>query len=287
VLRAAGAQVGAGSFGTAQGAVDFSGPLGQGGNALFALQGDRTNGRFDYARQLTSGLPDAPYYGFTRENADGARGALERTVEEIAHIKKAICDNATFVVLSDHGFVPVEKEVAPQVALEQEGLFARNAAGALELKKLGAIHAGGSFAVYWLRPPTKGGRRALAHAVSRIRDTSAVAEVLDRKALRALGADPDAELILDAAPGFYFSDRTEGPLLCDSSVRNGGFDRGAHGHLPSHAGLRGCFIAVGPGIKRGKNLRKISLTQVAPTLAKILGLPARRLASKARAINLA
>jgi predicted AlkP superfamily pyrophosphatase or phosphodiesterase len=211
-----------------------------------------------------------------------AVAALEQTDIEIARVRKAVGERVTFVVLSDHGFVSVEKEVAPQVALEEEGLFGRNAAGALKLKKLGAIHAGGSFAIYWLKAPAPQDRRALARAVGRICETGAVAEVVDRKKLRALGADPDAELILDAAQGYYFSDRADGPLVRDSID-----DRGAHGHLPSQAGLDACFIAVGPSIKKGKALGRVSLTQVAPTLARVLRLPARALVTKAEALDLA
>ena len=210
-----------------------------------------------------------------------AVAALERTDEEVARIRKAVGEHATFVLLSDHGFLPVENEVAPQVALLDEGLFGRNAAGALQLKKLGAIHAGGSFAIYWLKAPTLEDRRALARAVSRVCETGAVAQVVDRKKLRALGADPDAQLILDAARGYYFSDRSDGPLVRDSVD-----DHGAHGHLPSQPGLDACFIAVGPVIKKGKNLGRISLTQVAPTLARILRLPAGALATKIKALKL-
>lgn len=204
-----------------------------------------------------------------------ATAALERTDAEVARVRKMVERQATLVVLSDHGFVPVEKEAAPQVALEQEGLLGRNAAGGLVLKKLGAIHAGGSFAVYWVESPNVQERDALRRAIKRIQATGAVAHIVDRKELRVLGADPDAELILDAARGFYFSDRSEGPLTRDSVS-----DRGAHGHLPSQPGLEACFVAVGPGVTRGKNLGKINLMQVAPTLAKILNLRFGRLASR-------
>jgi predicted AlkP superfamily pyrophosphatase or phosphodiesterase len=211
-----------------------------------------------------------------------ALAALERTDEEIARVQQAIGRSATFVVLSDHGFVPVEKEVAPQVALAEEGLFGRNGSGALKLRKLGAIHAGGSYAAYWLQPPTRQDREALERAVKRIASTGAVAEIVDREKLHTLGADPDAELILDAAPGFLFSDRSNGPLVCESAD-----DHGAHGHLPSHPGLEACFVALGQGIQRGKILGRIHLTQIAPTLARILGLPDRALPSNSPTLDLA
>lgn len=77
------AQAAAGSFGTYQLAADLDVPVADGGAAI-ALQGDRTAGDFDYARQLTPGIPDAPYYGYRRSNADALRGsALLRLTQPV------------------------------------------------------------------------------------------------------------------------------------------------------------------------------------------------------------
>lgn len=70
-----GAQVSAGSFGTAQAAVDGTMAFGGGATALVALQGDRTSGDFVYSRQLTPDIPGSPSSDFTRENADATRGS--------------------------------------------------------------------------------------------------------------------------------------------------------------------------------------------------------------------
>lgn len=210
--------------------------------------------------------------------------AIEHADEEIGRIRKVIAGSepVSLVVLSDHGFLPVENEVAPLAILAEEGLFTRGGASTLKLGRLGAVHAGGSFAIYWLEEPTAEDRRGLRKAVERLRATGAIEEVLDRERLEALEADPDAELMLEAAVGFYFSDRLEGPV-----VRKTVKDRGTHGHLPTRAGLEASFIATGPGVAAGKNLGLISLTQVAPTLARQLGLPADILASKEKPLDLA
>ena len=74
--------------------------------------------------------------------------------------------------------------------------------------------------------------------------------------------------MLEAVPGVTFCDRTEGPVLGDSLK-----DRGTHGYLPTRSGLEATFIAVGREITAGKNLGHISLRQIAPTLASLMGLP--------------
>ena len=211
-----------------------------------------------------------------------ALAAIERTDEEIGRIHEDFFEGEppTFVVLSDHGFVPVEKEAAPLSLLTEKGLFGQEADGTPKLGKLGAVHAGGSFAVYWLEEPSDEDRASLREAVGRLIEAGTVEEVVDRERLESLCADPDAELILDAAPGVYFSDRFEGPL-----VRHSLKDRGTHGQLPTRPGLEASFIACGPGIDAGRNLGRVALTQVAPTLARMLGLPGDILASDEKPIQ--
>jgi len=102
--------------------------------------------------------------------------ALESADQAIGKIREAISSDpaTTLVVLSDHGFVPVEKEAAPLVVFAEHGLFARGADGSLALRRLGAVSAGGSMAVYWLEEPSADDRRRLATAIDSLRSTGAV-----------------------------------------------------------------------------------------------------------------
>jgi predicted AlkP superfamily pyrophosphatase or phosphodiesterase len=204
-----------------------------------------------------------------------ALAALESADQAIGKIRDAITSDpgTTLVVLSDHGFVPVEKEVAPLVVLAEHGLFARGADGSFTLRRLGAVSAGGSLAIYWLEQPSPDDRRRLETALDRLRETGVVQQIVDRQQLEALGADPDAELMIEAAPGIGFSDRLGGPVVSETSK-----DRGTHGYLPTHPGMEAVFIAVGREIAPGKNLGRISLQQIAPTLVQVMGLPADILA---------
>ena len=164
----------------------------------------------------------------------------------------------------------------------EHGLFSRGADGSLTLRRLGAVSAGGSLAVYWLEEPSADDRRRLATALEVLRGTGAVREIVDRQKLETLQADPDAELMIEAAPGFALSDRLEGPVVSDSTK-----DRGTHGYFPSSAGMEAMFIAVGRGIAPGKNLGRISLKQIAPTLARIMELPPDILAPGEKPLTLA
>jgi hypothetical protein len=115
--------------------------------------------------------------------------------------------------------------------------------------------------------------------VKRLVEAGTVEEVVDRVWLESLSADPDAELSIDAAPGVYFSDRFDGTPVRDSVK-----DRGTHGQLPTRPGLEASFIVAGPDVSAGRNLGLMALTQVAPTLARLMGLPSDILASNGKPI---
>ena len=178
-----------------------------------------------------------------------ALAALDSADQAIGRIREAISVDppTTLVALSDHGFVPVQKEAAPLVAFAEHGLFARGADGSLVLRRLGTVSAGGSMALYWLEEPSSDDRRRLDTAVQRLRESGALQEIVDRGRLQALEADPDAEMMIEAAPGFMFSERPEGPMISDTPK-----DRATHGYLPTSAGMEAMFAAVGPGIAPGK-----------------------------------
>jgi predicted AlkP superfamily pyrophosphatase or phosphodiesterase len=202
--------------------------------------------------------------------------ALESADRAIGRIRDAISSDPTarLVVISDHGFVPVEMETAPLAMFAEHGLFAQGADGSFALRCLGAVNAGGSMALYWLEKPSADERRRLDSALEALKKSGGVNTILDRSQLEHLDADPDAEMIIEAAAGCVFSDRLQATI-----TNNAPKDRGAHGYLPSHPGMEATFIAAGREIEPGLNLGKISLKQIAPTIAQLANLPADILAS--------
>jgi predicted AlkP superfamily pyrophosphatase or phosphodiesterase len=79
-----------------------------------------------------------------------------------------------------------------------------------------------------------------------------------------VGAHPDAAFGLDVVDGFYTGGGHE-TLVTDATMRGG------HGFDPTRPGLQASFLLSGPSVTRRGTVGTIRLTQIAPTLARILG----------------
>jgi predicted AlkP superfamily pyrophosphatase or phosphodiesterase len=81
-----------------------------------------------------------------------------------------------------------------------------------------------------------------------------------------------------AADGYSFSGAMSGETVMDVPA---GATPGAHGYLNSDDEMRGVFVASGAGIKPGAKLGQIRTVDVAPTIAKLIGLELRNVDGRA------
>ena len=90
--------------------------------------------------------------------------------------------------------------------------------------------------------------------------------ILDHDAVVALGGFPDAAFVVTFRSGFCNGGALSGPLVTES------WQKGTHGYNPATTPeMRASFFAVGHGVARGKDLGVVDMRQIAPTLARILG----------------
>jgi predicted AlkP superfamily pyrophosphatase or phosphodiesterase len=75
-------------------------------------------------------------------------------------------------------------------------------------------------------------------------------------------------MILFAEEGCSFGDTAAGALPFNEKPER----KGSHGHDPSLPDLHATFVAWGVGIKPGTKLGEIKNIDVAPTIAKLLGI---------------
>jgi predicted AlkP superfamily pyrophosphatase or phosphodiesterase len=92
----------------------------------------------------------------------------------------------------------------------------------------------------------------------------------ERHGLVSPAKDPRmADLVLTAKEGYTFSDVAVGDLAVTPASEQ---LKGSHGHSPSQPLMYGTFVAWGQGIKSGAAVREVRNTDVAPTIARLLGL---------------
>jgi hypothetical protein len=117
------------------------------------------------------------------------------------------------------------------------------------------------------------GDAVLAAAVeSRFRELAAgrykgIFRVVGRTELDAMGTYPEAAFFIEPAEGYYVSDGVAGGEVLVGTTR-----RGAHGFLSTEPRMHTGFIAAGAGIRPGVPLPLLRQIDIAPTIARLLGL---------------
>lgn len=203
-------------------------------------------------------------YGPRSPEAYWAVSFADDRLRDLVEFARRSPHKATFVVASDHGFFPIDKDIRPNVALRKQGLLSEKQKQAL------CVAQGGACMVYVLdqdrRAEIVAALRKTLSAVEGVQATYAPPE------FHQLGqptpeADPRApDLWLTAKSGYSFADSQQGEDVVAARTSRGG----THGYVPDDPDLYGTLVLWGHGIKPGVNLGKVSNLDVAPTIAKLL-----------------
>ena len=197
--------------------------------------------------------PRSPEANWAIEYVDGLIGRF------LDSLPAATAAETSVFVVSDHGFLPSTREIRPNVRLrrlgaEREARFVMN-------------HGAG--ALYGLG----GDDRALDQLAGEIEKMEGVSGMWRAGDYAALGlpAPADhpqvADVMFEAAPGYSFGDIAEGEHEHGAPKY-----LGTHGQRPTYADNAAFFLASGAGIARGRALVQVRSRDVAPTVAKLLGL---------------
>ncbi len=245
----------------------------------YSIAADETRARFSvYLLEKKKPAFQTVYFGgLDHEQHDfgpysaEARAGLERIDALVGKVRqaaeKAGGGRAVICVVSDHGFARVDKEVRLNAALRNAGLIEVNPSGTLKSWRAFAWSSGGSTAIF-LKEANDDEARTKVRAVlgELLADpANGILKVYEGEVLRALGGFPDAAFAVGVKPGYYIGGGFEGPLV--RSVKA----RGTHGFLPEVPEMNSSFFIAGPGVPKGRNLGQIDMRDIAPTLAKLLG----------------
>lgn len=175
----------------------------------------------------------------------------------LAGIDQRGWQETTLLLVSDHGMTAVRGEIPLRAALDDSGI---------EVRKEGSS----ALAQLFLADPAQAPRLAaslagLAHATVVARD--ALPEALHLRHPTRTG-----DLLVLPEPGYVFRD---GPLrfrLWRCVQRLLGHQTGMHGYDPALPDMGGVFLAIGRGVPAGARLDAVRQIDVAPTVARLLGI---------------
>ncbi len=161
-------------------------------------------------------------------------------------------DDTTILVVSDHGMASVTEGVNLEAALDASGIDADVAP------------SGGIASIRLADPSKRDEARAVLAALPGVEVFAA--EDLPREwrygPARRLG-----DLVAVTSPPRVFRQGTVARVAASM-----GWRRGAHGYDPKRADMKGIFFAMGRGAAAGTRLGVVSSLDVAPTVARLLGI---------------
>ena len=193
------------------------------------------------------------------EHIDTCIGRLLKGFPPVLRRRTTVC------IVSDHGFLPVERDIRPNVRLKHLGAVGGDGTAGFSGEACFVANSGAG-SLYAL----DGDPDALDMLAGEIARMEGVAAMWPRGRFREVGLPSEhgmlPDVIFEAKPGYQFSDETTG------EQENGAPKyRGTHGQRPDAPGNLAFFLASGVGVAQHAKLARIESRDVAPTLAAILG----------------
>ncbi len=197
--------------------------------------------------------------------------ALERIDALVGRLQAAAArasGGAVVAVVSDHGFTVTDRELDLNQALFEAGLLQHDDRGHVRGWRAATWGQGGSASIV-LRDahdvPARVKVRRLLESLSRLRPSP-----IDRV------HELDPALYPGGSPGeaftVFLSLDTRLVDLRRGFVLRGADPAGDHGHDPRRPEMDAIFLVAGPGVPEGRDLGRIDMRDVAPTLAGLLRL---------------
>jgi predicted AlkP superfamily pyrophosphatase or phosphodiesterase len=203
--------------------------------------------------------PDTAEAKRTLERIDGLVG-------ELVEAARRVHPDGVVAVVSDHGFVPVQQDVNLYAPFIQAGLISLKDGAVTDWQAM-PWNDGGSAAIVLKSPGDEAAMSKVRALLMQLQGNPAygIEHVLDHARLVANGGTAQASWFVLFKPGYEMAIKPDVPLPAPSHYR------GMHGYDPAWPQMRSTFLIEGKGVPAGKNLGAIDMRDIAPTLARSLG----------------
>lgn len=212
-------------------------------------------------------------YGVRSAQAQHALQRLDRRVDQLVQATKdaGTYDHTNFVLLGDHYQINVHKMIHLNMLFAQHG-WLTPLAGKTTYRnnwRVTAKTCDGETYVYTRGNVDTGRLKQLIAGVAGVEHIYDGAEAVKR------GADPRCTFLVEAQPGYYFTDEVNRPAVVEDVDPDslGTHDRyqGVHGYGPNQPGYFTTAVFAGPDVNRGATVAGAHLVDEGPTFAQLLG----------------
>ncbi len=195
------------------------------------------------------------------EKIDVMLGDLIREAEKITGGDLVVC------VVSDHGTLDNTHNISPNILLKEAGLIKTDEQGNVISWRAFCQRAGGTAEIRLADPKDEEAAALVKKVIDRLAadPESGILEVVDHEGAKKRGGFPEAAYVLVSEKGYEIRDDVDGEY-CRTRLTQ----KAQHGYSEEFPEMRASFMPTGKGIARG-NIEHARLIDVAPTLAKIMG----------------
>jgi len=199
---------------------------------------------------------DGPGVRAAVRGADSAVGIIMDALKAAG-----IWDSTVLIVTGDHGFMTVHTQVNPNVWLAKAGLITDLKKG--DWKAMFFSVGGSSYLYSKDATALASVKRILRELPDSVKN---YVRVIDRRQLDKIGGNPEVALALSGLNGAAFGNATAGDAVRPAHG-------GQHGFFPDFYEIRTGFVIHGPGVRVGGVIPEMNERDIAPTVARLMGIP--------------
>ncbi|RNL87905.1 alkaline phosphatase family protein [Sinomicrobium pectinilyticum] len=168
--------------------------------------------------------------------------------------RAGILENTALIITGDHGFVSTHTSISPNIWLKENNLG----------DKAFFFSAGGAAFLHVKDKKDTRTIEKVKHLLCNLPlSERSLFRVIEGEKLKKMESDPGVDLAISAGDGFYFDNKTEGPLLNNGTG-------GKHGYYPDFHNIYTGFIAYGAGFKHAKSISFMQMEDIPAIIAFLL-----------------